>query len=308
MGEDADEGCSGFIRKELSLTFRHSLFSPLNRTVSLIDLSQYILSLSPVFPFRSSYIWSSYPSYPLPGLTKLYYLSQLGFWFHQVLILNIEEKRGDHWMMFTHHMVTICLVGGSYWTNFTRIGVVIHTLMDFCDILLAVSGARSNLGVGVCGGQKPSHSRISMREMMLERTHLDSDARFEDEQTRSSSLMLTISPASHPQQLAKMLRYLGLTTATDITFVLFLVSWLITRQIGFFGLFLSTMIKAPQFLDMRWEPENGYYANWTVLRTFQVLLGLLQVMSAIWFFLACRVAYRVVRGLGAEDSRSDDEG
>jgi hypothetical protein len=32
--------------------------------------------------------------------------------------------------------------------------------------------------------------------------------------------------------LAKMLRYLGLTTLTDATFVAFLLSWLVTRQIG----------------------------------------------------------------------------
>ena len=32
-----------------------------------------------------------------------------------------------------------------------------------------------------------------------------------------------------------------------------------------------------------------------------------QVLQLIWFWMVCRVAYRVVTGKGAEDTRSDDE-
>jgi acyl-CoA-dependent ceramide synthase len=41
--------------------------------------------------------------------------------------------------MFSHHILTIALVVGSYIANFTRVGTVLHVLMDFCDILLPVS-------------------------------------------------------------------------------------------------------------------------------------------------------------------------
>jgi acyl-CoA-dependent ceramide synthase len=37
-------------------------------------------------------------------------------------------------------------------------------------------------------------------------------------------------------------------------------------------------------------------------------LGFLQLLMAIWFVLIVRVAIRVLKGLGADDIRSDDEG
>lgn len=41
---------------------------------------------------------------------------------------------------------------------------------------------------------------------------------------------------------------------------------------------------------------------------FISLIVVLFVLASIWFYMACSVAVRVIRGLGAEDSRSDDEG
>lgn len=41
--------------------------------------------------------------------------------------------------MFSHHILSIFLITGSYHMNYTRIGTVVHVFMDFCDILLPVS-------------------------------------------------------------------------------------------------------------------------------------------------------------------------
>lgn len=41
--------------------------------------------------------------------------------------------------MFGHHILTIGLMVSSYMANFTRVGVLIHVLMDLCDIWLPVS-------------------------------------------------------------------------------------------------------------------------------------------------------------------------
>lgn len=54
-------------------------------------------------------------------------------------MINCEKRRKDHWQMFGHHILTITLIVGSYAMNFTSVGVLIHCLMDFCDILLPVS-------------------------------------------------------------------------------------------------------------------------------------------------------------------------
>lgn len=101
--------------------------------------SQYILHLVPTNPFSSRYLWHNYPHTPLSPLTKFYYLVQLGFWFHQLFVFNLEARRKDYYQMLTHHFVTIALVMGSYWANYTRVGTVILVLMDFCDIWLPVS-------------------------------------------------------------------------------------------------------------------------------------------------------------------------
>lgn len=60
-------------------------------------------------------------------------------------MLNTEKRRKDHWQMLFHHFITILLVTLSYVGNFTRVGVVVHTLMDLCDVFLPVSqdGTRS---------------------------------------------------------------------------------------------------------------------------------------------------------------------
>ncbi|KAF8529203.1 longevity assurance proteins LAG1/LAC1 [Hysterangium stoloniferum] len=92
----------------------------------------------PSAPFQLDKLWINYPHIPLPGAVKFYYLTQLAFWCHQVLLLNAEAWRKDHFQMMSHHVITICLVTASYWYNFTRVGVLIMVLMDWCDIFLAV--------------------------------------------------------------------------------------------------------------------------------------------------------------------------
>jgi acyl-CoA-dependent ceramide synthase len=102
-----------------------------------------------------------------------------------------------------------------------------------------------------------------------------------------------------------MLRYLSLPT--DVVFGAFLVSWLFTRQIGFFLVLVSTYRQSTQYIPYGWDPKSGYFWTPTVWATFVGLLGALQVFNCIWFWMVSRVAYRVVKGLSAEDTRSDDE-
>lgn len=83
-------------------------------------------------------VWVNYPHIPLAGPLKFYYLGQTAFYLHQMLILNAEARRKDHWQMMTHHIITVALMVGSYFYNFTRVGCLIMMLMDLCDIFLPV--------------------------------------------------------------------------------------------------------------------------------------------------------------------------
>ena len=44
-----------------------------------------------------------------------------------------------------------------------------------------------------------------------------------------------------------------------------------------------------------------------VQRTFLALLVFLQFITLLWLYMILRVAWRVVRGIGADDTRSEDE-
>jgi very-long-chain ceramide synthase len=88
--------------------------------------------------FNPVHLWLNYPHIPLAGPVKFYYLTQTAFYLHQVLILNAEARRKDHVQMMGHHVITILLMGLSYFSNFTRVGCLIMVLMDYCDIFLPV--------------------------------------------------------------------------------------------------------------------------------------------------------------------------
>ncbi|KAF8639648.1 hypothetical protein AX17_000913 [Amanita inopinata Kibby_2008] len=195
--------------------------------------------------FDAKDLWLNYPHIPLAAPLKFYYLAQTAFYLHQVLIINAEARRKDHVQMMTHHVITIILMGLSYYTNFTRIGCLIMVLMDWCDIFLP---------------------------------------------------------------LAKMIRYLGISqVACDATFAIFLVSWLITRHVLFIFVIKSTYYDCPRVIGFVWDPEIGSYLSAPVWLGFTVLLFALQILQMIWFWMICRVAWRVISGKGATDERSDDD-
>ncbi|KAJ6515944.1 TLC domain-containing protein [Mycena sanguinolenta] len=88
---------------------------------------------------RPTSLWVNYPHTPVAGPLKFYYLTQSAFYTHQMLILNAEAPRKDHYQMMAHHVITVFLMGLSYFFNFTRVGSLIMFLMDLCDIFLPIA-------------------------------------------------------------------------------------------------------------------------------------------------------------------------
>jgi len=105
----------------------------------------------PILSLNIRQYWQGYPQTSLEGLSKFYYLSQIAFWFQQIIVIQVEKRRKDYHQMFTHHIVTVFLVCGSYATNFTGIGTAVHTTMDFSDIFLAFAKMLNYLQVGLIG-------------------------------------------------------------------------------------------------------------------------------------------------------------
>lgn len=104
---------------------------------------QYVHRNLPTRIFDPTDLWLNYPHIPIAAPIKLYYLTQNAFYIHQVLILNAEARRKDHVQMMAHHVITILLMGSSYYTHFTRVGCLIMVLMDWCDIFLPVGRAQT---------------------------------------------------------------------------------------------------------------------------------------------------------------------
>ena len=59
-------------------------------------------------------MWADFPTRAITPTVKWYYLVQFAFWLQQLFVVNVEERRKDHWQMFTHHVFTSALLLWSY--------------------------------------------------------------------------------------------------------------------------------------------------------------------------------------------------
>lgn len=234
-------------------------------------------------------LWTNWPNRELGGLSKFYILTQLGFWFQQIFIIHIEERRKDHWQMLSHHFITIALIIGSYRYHLTTVGNLILVLFDIGDILLSV---------------------------------------------RSTCRLPMNSPLLIAAQTSKCLKYLGFRTAPDYGFGLFMLTWFVARHVLFnmvcwsiykdipetivYGCFkgsqneLEGPFEQPKGWGVYLEPfvkSDGIVCHKKqIIMCFLVLLLVLQAVCIYWFSMIIGVAIRVLKGVGADDVRSDDEG
>jgi len=183
-------------------------------------------------------LWTGYPHFPLSGPLKFFYLVQTSFYFHQMLILNAEAKRKDHYQMMAHHIITAALLILSYYYNFTRVGCLIMVLMDWCDIWFSVSNC--------------------VIYLQVEFPYAD---------------------ISSTWKLAKMFRYLSMTTLCDACFTEFMVSWLITRHAFFMLVIKSAHFDAPRIIDFGWLSGKDIIMSRSVFYTIIFLLYSLQVST-----------------------------
>jgi hypothetical protein len=91
-------------------------------------------------------MWTNWPAREMTPQMKWYLLMQLSFWIQQIFIVNIEERRKDHYQMLTHHLITSTLLGSAYIYRFYNVSNVVLCLMDIVDFLLPVSEPTLNHG------------------------------------------------------------------------------------------------------------------------------------------------------------------
>nr|POF07119.1 sphingosine n-acyltransferase lag1 [Quercus suber] len=217
-------------------------------------------------------MWRDFPRLDIDAGMKLYYLSQFAFWIQQILVIHIEDPRKDHYQMLAHHIITVCLLSGSYPYHQCRVGNAILVCMDLVDFIFP---------------------------------------------------------------LAKILRYLSLQTACDTAFGVFVLAWVVSRHVFYMAICWSIYAHVDTFtmpqgtystltgerissdggdkvLDNLFQPFLNPSAttvsfNENIRWLFLGLLGALQAITIVWFVMIVRVVMRVLRGEGADDTRSDGE-
>lgn len=109
---------------------------------------------------------------------------------------------------------------------------------------------------------------------------------------------------------AKLLKYSGFQKTCDVMFGIFVVVWVVLRH-GVYNYVLYHAITRSRLLMPAGKCVAGIVVKhcWTdsVMCTFFSLLGGLQIITLVWFYLIVKVVVKVVTGTGAEDVRSDDE-
>lgn len=214
-------------------------------------------------------LWSTWPSREISGELKWYYLVQLAFWLQQLLAINLEKRRKDFGQMFLHHCVTSFLMYVAYAYRWTNVGNVVLCIMDVVDFLLP---------------------------------------------------------------LAKMLKYLHYELACNTMFGIFLATWLVARHGIYPNLCWSIYRDVPRVMPfacysgetMEMETDQSKLSRWRYFEPFfdqkgticldrnvkWIFLGLLlmlQVLSIVWFGMIIKVAFSMLKGEGASDTRSGDE-
>ncbi|KKA26463.1 hypothetical protein TD95_000122 [Thielaviopsis punctulata] len=229
----------------------------------------YIYYTSPYW-MNMKELWTNWPDRELDGLSKLYILAQWGFWVQQVLVINIEERRKDHYQMLTHHFITIALVSSCYSYHQTRVGILILVLMDVVDLFLPLAKCLKYTGFNtLCDVM----FGVFMVSWVVARHVL--------------YMAVCWSIYADIPSLIGNRCYVG--AGKDMTGPF--------QTPGGYSYLLQPFI----------NPTGLICFNNTVRWLFLGPLLLLQVITLVWFTMILRVAARVIRGGGATDSRSDEE-
>ncbi|PKI82748.1 sphingosine N-acyltransferase [Malassezia vespertilionis] len=101
----------------------------------------YVMSFQDSWWYNLEHLWYQYPHWVLRPEAKVYYLLQGSYWLQQafVMLLGLERPRKDYYELIAHHLVTLWLIGWSYFINLTMIGTTVFVCMDIPDTFLAIS-------------------------------------------------------------------------------------------------------------------------------------------------------------------------
>ncbi|PLN76892.1 longevity assurance proteins LAG1/LAC1 [Aspergillus taichungensis] len=215
-------------------------------------------------------IWADWPARGVSGTLKWYLLVQLAFWLQQIFVINVEERRKDHYQMFTHHIITSTLLASAYIYSFYNVSVVVLCLMDIVDLMLPTAKI--------------------LKYLKFERTCNIAFGVFMVTWLISRHIFYPMLCWSIFKEVPAQMAY-GCYSGTTAEMI---------SDNGYPDQF--TYLFYP-FLNL----DGPICMNRTIKWIFLGFLLALQLLSIIWFTMVVRVAVGVLRTGNAEDTRSDDE-
>jgi len=192
-----------------------------------------------IFPLTKN-CWENWPLIPVEPETRIWYLFQLGFYFHSFYAhFAYEVKRSDFWPLLFHHAVTIWLIYFSFVTDFHRIGILVLLCHDINDITFEIGKT--------------------------------------------------------------FVYYKKNKIAINITFVLIMANWVITRL----GIYPFMVVWSTSVESLEYVPKDLFPFYWG----FNGCLSFLVCLHVYWFGLMLRMAYRIITGKEKEvvDTRETDQ-
>ncbi|XP_046915903.2 ceramide synthase 6 [Dermatophagoides farinae] len=84
----------------------------------------------------SAWCFIDYPHHFVSSEEWWYYNIESAFYLALLFSQFVDVQRKDFWVMFVHHVVTLCLLSFSWACNLIRIGTLVLVIHDFADIPL----------------------------------------------------------------------------------------------------------------------------------------------------------------------------
>jgi hypothetical protein len=250
-------------------------------------------------------IWLQTPQALHSAPIKSYYLLQLAFWVHMIVITAVEEWRADFAMMMIHHFVTVWLVCTSYAMNYVRIGILILVCHDCADIYLPLAKALRYLRANPLDDVAFAVfalAWIPTRHFLMPSIVLSI--------IETSPRIMSCGRRQHFLQALCWLQCMPVFSCPCLTERLCAAVLLLRVSVSTGRTAWEVVVEQSSGCpsEPKWNHEEGFYWHGAVMIPLYLLvIGLLQLLCVLWLFDIGKGVWAFVVYGEMDDHRSDEE-
>lgn len=134
----------------LRLKFSESLYKLLYYALTFYTICNILIYEEHIYPDIKKCWVNLLEGQPRSLAVSSYYIFELSYYISELLCMSwLETKRKDHIVLYTHHLVTITLLGLSYASGFHKIGILVLYSHNINDIFLEAAKVCKYMGLEV---------------------------------------------------------------------------------------------------------------------------------------------------------------